>query len=156
MTLRAALETDAQTFRNHVQTKFPNAPHTDHARALERLIDWSVGNESLLIHAPSDGSDPKVGVAEVRSGLKVWRVFPRKDDGAKVTLMPSSGSEIDESLHKLIADILDGLRPDTPIESGKELEVGLQTIASHTGWRRFKAALQCTLDARVDEPEVDV
>jgi hypothetical protein len=86
----------------------------------------------------------------------VWRVFPRERDGGKVTLMPSFGSRIDEPLHELIADILNGLCPDSPIESGKELEVGLHTIASHTGWRRFKAALQCALDTNVDQPEVDV
>jgi len=77
----------------------------------------------------------------------VWRVFPREKDGAKVVLLPSSGRKIDQSLRELLADILNGLRRDRPIEEeGEEFEVGLHTVASEHGWRRFKAGLQCALE----------
>jgi hypothetical protein len=147
--IQIALEKDADAFLAHVRKAFPNVSHTPLEKSLRRLIDWSVACRPVVEHAVPDGSDPKLGASGGPFGLMVWRVFPRKEDGAKVALMPGSGRKIDDSLHELIADILNGLRLNEPIRPRQALEVGLDAISSDVQWRRFKAALQCAYDATV-------
>jgi len=146
VTIRASLEKDARAFLTRAPLAFSNDSYSVLEAALQRLIDWSVAHAPDVQWAPSDGSDAKVGVSAGPARLMVWRVFPRKDDGGKVTLMPGSGRDIADAVHRETVNVLNTLRPDDPIKPGSALEVDLHAIAPDAQWHMFEPALQLALD----------
>lgn len=152
--IRAALERDARAFLSHARKIAPQSAHSSHEAALERLTKWSVQRSPEVDVAPSVGADPLVGVSAGADHVLVWRVFPRRSDGGKVTLLPGSNRAIDPDARDSIAEILAALQPGATFEAGKQLEIALDRIASDTQWQKFEQALEIAL-ARTNAAETD-
>jgi hypothetical protein len=115
--------------------------------ALGRLIGWSERRQDDLQARGPDGRDPLVGVVERKSGVFVWRVYPRKGDGAKVTLLPRCRSRLSASEARAVTQVLERLHPGLEISATGQLEIALWRIAPDTQWREFERVLDLVVSA---------
>lgn len=116
--------------------------------ALDRLIGWTCARVGEFAYQPPRPStagkpaDATVGVSRVSSINLFWRAYPRQEDGAKVTLDPGRKLIVDASLREAIVELLEAMRGRDTIGPGKQLEIGLDRIASANGWEKFERALE--------------
>lgn len=134
-------------FLAHADTIVPASTRSANADVLRLLIGWSLEHEEHLEARGPDGRDPLAGVAERGSGILVWRVYPRRLDGAKVALLPGVQDRMASADRAAIASVLEQLQPGRRIERGQKLEIGLHHLAANSQWLLFESALERALDA---------
>lgn len=145
--IHADLEKFARDFVEHIKPKCVGVAIDSNVEGLGRLIGWSERRQDVLQARGPDGIHPLVGVVERKSDAFVWRVYPRKGDGAKVTLLPGRRSRLSASEVRAVIQVLEHLHPGLEISATGQLEIALWRIAPDTQWREFERVLDLVVSA---------
>jgi len=149
MDLRELLASDLRAFLERAKAIGPSNSYDALEDACERLVDWTLSNSGVLVHRPSTGADPKVGVARGKKLPFVWRFYPRQDDGGKVTLLPTRASALrDDEWHRMVNAIRNAA-PSLAFAREDSLDVGLPLLASDSAWQRFRPALEAAMNSSI-------
>lgn len=145
--LMLGLSANATRFQEHRGSGLKAEVRASADEAIERLIAWSASHPIDLQSRGPEGTDPAFGTVTSSNIASVWRVYPRRADGGKVTLLSKAEHYLLPDERQSIVVCLERMQPGTTIGPTQRLEIGLSRLANETHWQAYVPLLE--LAARV-------
>lgn len=122
--------------------------HIDFAAILDQLVSWSQDRHGRVFpHEPRDQNT--IGFAIAGNGHVLWRVYPRMEDGAKISVLTHWLRKQPQADRERLAPFVTAVSSRLDPWEDKELDVPVHLLA--TGERM--AALLALLDQALDLAE---
>lgn len=144
---RYSLAESRAHFLAEVRVRAPGAfQSVGFAPILDAVISWSAHQgPSLRFRAP--GRQHTVSFAVAGSEVVLWAAYPRREDGAKIVVLPRTFPHLSDDARSKLMDVLGDVAPSVTIRGTGLLQVPLHLLSSDRALRAFERLLAEALGA---------
>jgi hypothetical protein len=110
------------------------------AGVVDDFIAWSLKHPAAVKHAAGYGQDV-VAFTRTRDGAVLWSAFPRRNDGAKLELLPGKSAAMDDALRQEVLEVMQPFS-ETPLEAKSKLLAPFLKLKRSETRQKVKALLE--------------
>lgn len=134
-----------EAFLREVRRRVPGAlREVQFDGVLDALIDWSAV-PSRRLEAREPGDQHTVSFSTLETGTVLWAAYPRREDGAKVVVLPRSFRTLSTAGKRGLLTQLAEASPTVKITGTGLLQVPLHLLASDRALKGFLELLSTAL-----------